>query len=178
MSDIRNIHLEDFECPNCGQKTMYASELDADGLPNGTIECVSCGSEYQEAVDVREVHPCETENCTSIETAKYHNQWAEGDDEFEWLCDDHAIADGYCLGCRWFCAGTESYDFSPIKGYCHDCVEEIRYDAGEYDDDFYDDDLDFGWNEYPEWSDIIEGEEGGRYIGEGSETLPDDEAQS
>ena len=53
--DIRNIHLEDFECPRCGQKTLYVSELDAEGLPIGTIECVSCGAEIHEAIDVQPV---------------------------------------------------------------------------------------------------------------------------
>jgi Zn-finger nucleic acid-binding protein len=33
------------------------------------------------------------------------------------------------------------------------------------------------WGEYPEWVDIIEGEEGGRFIGKGSEYAPDDEVQ-
>jgi hypothetical protein len=31
----------------------------------------------------------------------------------------------------------------------------------------------WGWWDYRTWSDIIEGEEGGTYIGEGSEYLPD-----
>jgi hypothetical protein len=120
-----------------------------------------------------EVHPCEAENCQSTETAEYHNQWAEGDDAIEWLCDEHAIESGFCLGCHYFCAGMDSYDFSPIKGYCAECVEEIRYENGEYDDD----DNMFALWDYDTWEDIIEEEKGGRWIGPGSENAAPEEIE-
>lgn len=93
-------------------------------------------------------HQCETKGCTSIDTAKCINQLATTEDEngqevyaaVEWLCDKHALKAGYCLGCHSFFADTESYDFSPIKGYCYNCVEAIRDELGELDtyDDFND----------------------------------------
>lgn len=97
-------------------------------------------------------HKCD--ECDSMDATEYVNQWTRGDkdeagnelDGIEWLCDEHAIEAGFCLGCHYFCAGMESYDFSPIKGYCGDCVEELRYEAGEYDgddDEFYGDDFDY-----------------------------------
>ena len=98
-------------------------------------------------------YQCEHENCNSKETAEYFNQWIMPEDDLpqsEWLCDEHAIEGGYCLGCRYFCAGSERYDFSEIKGWCGDCVEELKREMGEYDEyDEYD-----GWDYYPEsWYD-------------------------
>jgi len=162
--DIRNIHLEDFECPRCGQKTLYVSELDAEGLPNGTIECVSCGAEIHEAIDVQPV--CEHEDCNERGYACYLPQSDEPD---EYYCPQHAFESGYCKGCGQFWGGIERFGFG--SGYCEHC-------EAEFDDDDYEDDDSGYYDFYHEWEDIVEGESGGRYIGPGSETLPDDEAHS
>src|SRR5687768_7902714 len=87
-----------------------------------------------------EVHVCEEEGCDSTEVAEYHNYYADEPHQVAWLCDVHATEAGYCLWCTHFRAGTEEYDFSPVRGYCRDCLDEIRYEAGEYDDDDYEDD--------------------------------------
>jgi hypothetical protein len=105
-------------------------------------------------------HKCEFEDCQSLETGEYVNQWIRDDkdehgnvlDGIEWLCDEHAKREGFCLGCHYFCAGRESYDFSEIEGFCYDCVQEMKYEFGEYDDDYddYADDFDYDgerWND-------------------------------
>lgn len=40
-------------------------------------------------------------------------------------CPDHAYDNGFCMGCGEFWGGIESFDFSPIKGFCENCVEDI-----------------------------------------------------
>lgn len=50
------------------------------------------------------------------------------------FCADHAIENGFCYICGYFSAGMESYDFSPLKGVCGECVDVLRDEAGEYDD--------------------------------------------
>ena len=79
---------------------------------------------------------CDHEGCESTDTVVY--DWPH-DDDSENLCDEHAKAHGFCLGCQQYCAGHESYDFSSIPGYCSDCVSQIQSEwAEEYDDDDYD----------------------------------------
>lgn len=51
------------------------------------------------------------------------------------LCPDCMENSGFCLRCGHFCAGQSSFDFSEIPGYCSDCVDEIKSDFGEYDED-------------------------------------------
>lgn len=50
-------------------------------------------------------------------------------------CPIHAADMGFCYMCGYFSAGVESYDFSPLRGVCGECLEDIRYEWGEYDDD-------------------------------------------
>ena len=60
------------------------------------------------------------------------------------LCDDCA-KECWCLGCGYFMAGIESFDFSSVQGWCTDCLAEID-DDGDYDEwtfDDYDDDEDW-----------------------------------
>jgi hypothetical protein len=67
-------------------------------------------------------------------------QYPTANDATEDLCYDCAIKGGFCVGCGWFMAGIESFDFSPVKGYCVECRSEFERD--EYcDDDDYDGDL-------------------------------------
>lgn len=50
---------------------------------------------------------------------------------YEYLCPTHAEV-CYCLGCHQFWAGCESFDFSPIRGICENCISE--YDERDWDD--------------------------------------------
>ncbi len=105
---------------------------------------------------------CDHEGCTEEGIACFLLGSHEPD---EFLCFDHAREEGYCPGCGQFWAGVESFDFR-LNGtsFCENCFAEV-------DDSWEDDDLDFGWDEYVEYEDIIEEETGGRYIGPGSESL-------
>lgn len=67
-----------------------------------------------------------------------------------YYCDKHAADFGFCISCGAFCAGFEHYDFSPIEGYCGNCVEHLRAEMGEYDDDEYDE------YEYDDYEDGLE----------------------
>ena len=71
------------------------------------------------------------------------------DPETVTLCDDHASKAGFCIGCGYFCAGIESYDFpeSPfLRGLCEVCAEASKWDCPsfwgleddeEYEADYY-----------------------------------------
>lgn len=115
---------------------------------------------------------CEHEGCISIETQECHNGFAEPE-IVEWLCAEHAVENGYCLYCQNFAAGSEDYDFSAYRGghegYHASCWNDLRADAGEFDEDdedFYDPYAD-GWYD-PDMD--FENEEGnGVDIGPGSE---------
>lgn len=98
-----------------------------------------------------EQHICEEDGCLSPETQEYTWPVAEpGTPDTVWYCAIHAVDAGFCYGCHHFCAGTEDYDFSPVQGYCGQCLDELRYETGEYDDDENDD----TWDYYPHsWHD-------------------------
>nr|WP_276898470.1 hypothetical protein [Pedobacter kyonggii] len=66
----------------------------------------------------------------------------------DYLCPECIENSSYCMGCGNFSTGIESFDFSEIKGYCENCVDEIKSDSGE-DDEFDDDVLDYGYP-YPD----------------------------
>lgn len=63
------------------------------------------------------------------------------DDTTQDLCYDCAIKGGFCVGCGSLCAGIESYDFSSVKGYCYDCVQDLEL-IEEDDPDWSDPDYD------------------------------------
>ena len=87
--------------------------------------------------------------------AEYHFEFPALSEEdaknptFNYCCYDHAINSGFCMGCGYFCAGTEDFDFSKVKGMCGQCVEDLEYDLGIHPDqldaefygsmDYYDD---------------------------------------
>jgi hypothetical protein len=82
----------------------------------------------------------------------------------------------YCQECgRSLCYDTNGFDdvfsapYVTMSGdlFCIPCgsrVDEADEEADDEDNYFYD--------QYSEWEDIVEGEEGGRYIGPGSEVQP------
>jgi len=79
---------------------------------------------------------CQHPHCKH-EAETYTYPYIHNEPEFsEWLCAEHAADRGFCYGCGYFCAGIEDYDFSPIEGLCGNCVDEFRYELGEYDDDY------------------------------------------
>lgn len=129
-----------------------------------------------------DVHCCEEEGCQSFLTTEYHWLFAPpGEPKTIWLCGEHAVENGFCLWCRNFAAGSEDYDFSPLKGYHRDCYDELRAELGEDIVDGDEDDWDFY---YPApWFDpaspVSELEPPDtpthRYIGPGSEFGPEDE---
>lgn len=80
---------------------------------------------------------CEHEGCTEEATVDCFLLDNDGSGPDERLCWMHAREAGYCPGCGNFWAGAESFDFSP-SGYCENC-------AAEFDDDEYEEDLDFGF---------------------------------
>lgn len=91
-------------------------------------------------------HQCEYEGCTSTQTEAFEWPVVEPGEESEvWFCYEHAIENGFCIWCNHFGAGSEDYDFSGHRGFHRDCYEELRYEAGEYDEDEDDD----GWDYYP-----------------------------
>lgn len=170
MSNPKTIFLDGYECPDCGQETLYAADVDEQELPIGEIECASCGKVFQEAIDVHVIEPCDEEGCDQPgDCACWLMDSSMDDDPDYHYCWKHARENGFCPSCGYFWAGTEAFDFRRYGDVCENC-----YDAGDYDDDDYDDDLDFGWD-YPEWFDVIEGEEGGRWIGPGSENVGGEE---
>lgn len=60
------------------------------------------------------------------------------EDLFYYYCWEHALDSGFCCGCGGFCAGIESFDMSEIRGFCSQCVDEIKCELGEYDGDIDD----------------------------------------
>jgi hypothetical protein len=64
------------------------------------------------------------------------------------LCPTCMKHSGFCLMCGNFCAGISSFDFSEMPGYCSDCVEEIKNDFGEFDDDEEYGENEFGYREF------------------------------
>lgn len=116
-------------------------------------------------------HICEFDGCTSLETDRYEYPVPEdGVYPSEWLCAEHAVEQGFCYGCGGFFAGTESYDFSPVKGLCYDCRSELDEPEGEGDADYYDFYTE-GWVDADSDVSDMEPDETprGRYIGPGSE---------
>ena len=63
--------------------------------------------------------------------------WLPDDTEAptDWLCDEHAVAAGYCAACRTFWAGIESFDSSPT-GLCENCIAGEDYDDEADEDDY------------------------------------------
>lgn len=110
--------------------------------------------------------PCEHEGCKVLGIPCYIN-WID-DDPNGWYCSEHAYENGFCSSCGIFHAGIERFDFFNPLGMCDNCRDQIESETDDYEDD----DLNFGWD-YPDYVDIVEGEEGGRWVGPGSELNAD-----
>lgn len=122
-------------------------------------------------------HVCEEPGCTETNTGEYTWPMVKlGERETIVLCHDHAIENGFCVWCMHFGAGSEEYDFSPMRGYHRDCYDELRYEVGDYDEEDEDEygDYDFypaDWYRAGSAESELEPEETPReiYIGPGSE---------
>lgn len=80
------------------------------------------------------------DHCGKLDSVAFCIDDSIGAGQGEHLCFDCAGADGFCFGCGNLCAGMESFDFSPIPGYCSNCVDQIKSTVVEDDDDdCYDD---------------------------------------
>ena len=79
---------------------------------------------------------CQKENCNE-DADEYEIDDFEGKQKY-YYCDDHAHKAGFCLGCRLFWGGVETFDFPKtygnIKGYCDNCSDEIKIECGEFDE--------------------------------------------
>lgn len=99
MEQSLNIHWEGIECPKCGQATLYAGEMDDEGLPNGLVECRSCGCQIHEAVDVREVKDWHDAGEEEAEHEQRCIEEIEEWDEDEWADGDESPDTHYCERC-------------------------------------------------------------------------------
>ena len=59
-----------------------------------------------------------------------------------YFCEDHARKFGFCLGCGYFLAGVEYYEFSEgyLHGYCQPCWTGLNEEFGGYleeEEEFY-----------------------------------------
>ena len=60
----------------------------------------------------------------------------EGSTRAEILCENHAPSVGFCKGCGHYCAGLESFEFTPkVRGYCETCGESLLSEVEDEDDD-------------------------------------------
>lgn len=81
--------------------------------------------------------PCEHEGCTAEGRPCYYTWLNDAPDG--WYCAEHCDPHGFCWSCGLFSAGFESFDFNPSH-LCASCQEA-------YDSEYNDDD-DYGWDEY------------------------------
>ena len=120
--------------------------------------------------------PCEHEGCAEQEATGYWYDYDTSKEPDVYLCYQHVHDGGFCWACGGFWAGVEDFEFDR-HGLCSNCRHDPDYnDDIEYEDD---DDLDFGWDMYPnDWYDgsslaELEDAPTHKYIGPGGETAPD-----
>jgi len=53
---------------------------------------------------------------------------------------EQASKEGFCPMCRYFVLGSGDDDTMGQHGVCFECLEELKYETGEYDDDYDDPD--------------------------------------
>lgn len=81
---------------------------------------------------------CQRDGChadASIYTA--YNSDTNQEDRLT-LCTEHAVELGFCAGCGYMVAGIEEHIFSMASlGLCAECMDELRAEMGEFDEDDY-----------------------------------------
>ena len=77
----------------------------------------------------KNVAPCE--DCGTKGT-----RYEENETEGHYYCWAHAKAHGFCPSCGNVVEGIEREDFfyMPKYGICSNCVEDLKYELGEFDD--------------------------------------------
>ena len=83
--------------------------------------------------------PCEDCGAAGI-------RYEEDETEGYYYCWAHAKAHGFCPSCGNMVGGIEREDFiyMPKYGMCSNCVEDLKYELGEFDDQ----DDEYGEDEY------------------------------
>lgn len=71
--------------------------------------------------------------CTQCHANDAHD-WDAPDGTTLRLCNDCAIAVGFCVGCGGYIAGSEFEERHGLPGLCVDCLDDLRAETGEYDD--------------------------------------------
>lgn len=75
--------------------------------------------------------------CKNCDRENIEYEYIYPDDSKAYLCDECAINEGFCTGCGWMMAGSEMDENSGFSGLCYDCVQEMREELGEFDEDDY-----------------------------------------
>lgn len=95
-------------------------------------------------------YKCEHEGCLEDGSVECHipNHLDYGDkgidvikviaemDKVEHLCQDHAYEAGYCTLCGEFWGGVESFDFNNPQQLCENCLEQLKDEIGENDEEY------------------------------------------
>jgi len=78
--------------------------------------------------------------CEHIEDPRHDKYYFWLDDtEAGFLCYECAVENGFCPMCGYFVlGGPDDYTLSK-HGICAQCLEELKIETGEYDDETYDD---------------------------------------
>lgn len=74
-----------------------------------------------------------------IPTARDHYYFFPDDTEAGYLCDDCARDLGFCPVCCYFVLGSNEDRTLGYHGCCTECLEELKIELGEYDNDDGDD---------------------------------------
>jgi hypothetical protein len=78
-------------------------------------------------------HHCQEPHCTCQEIDAYeaYNMLTQRYDML-YLCDQHATAYGFCLGCGHLVAGDWWHERSLSRvGLCADCLSDLQAETGE-----------------------------------------------
>jgi hypothetical protein len=88
-----------------------------------------------------EIHKCGEAGCNEDGIACYlpfDNQNPDPYLPFEYLCAEHMVKHGYCLGCGWLSAGMDGFDVLH-PGLCDNCKDDGDWDDERIDEDTFDD---------------------------------------
>lgn len=132
-------------CSKCGHLqdnvtiNEYYDEMDT---LYRVYQCEECESIFH----IPPVPLCEEDGCNQ-DASRYEivaiND--DGSDDVHWLCDEHAPKFGFCVYCGNFSLGIGNDVRLMETGICDDCRHELESDAADY----YDPDMDFGWEDLP-----------------------------
>lgn len=86
---------------------------------------------------------CEEKDCNKTENLTecriYGDETVIEKDIIYHFCTDHAYKNGFCYICGDFFGGIESFEFNNPSQLCENCLDDLKCELGEYDDeDCYD----------------------------------------